>query len=109
MDWVKAFDGAVTVADKNFTIVYMNDKAVSEFQKYGGAALIGKNLLDCHNPDSCEMIKQILETCLPNVYISEKSDGRRKIIHQSCWKEDGIIKGLVEVSVYLSELSEGIS
>jgi len=47
-EWVDGFGGAVTVCDREGTILYMNDKAVVTFAKYGGRELIGRNLLDCH-------------------------------------------------------------
>ena len=101
INWVEEFDGAVTICDTNFKIIYMNQRSVNEFAKYGGADLLGQNLLDCHNPQSCEKIKEILQTGDANSYSKVKSDGRTKVIHQSCWRENGIIKGLVEISFYL--------
>lgn len=100
-NWMDAFDGAITLCDTNFTIIYMNNRSVEEFEKYGGAKLLGTNLLECHNSQSVEKIKEILETGISNSYIKEKSNGRRKVIHQSVWKEQDEVKGLVEISFYL--------
>ena len=44
--WIKEFPGAVTVCDSLGIIIEMNDKAAGTFEKDGGYALIGKNLLD---------------------------------------------------------------
>ena len=41
---------AVVVCDLDHTILYMNPAAVVDYGKYGGAALLGKSLLACHNP-----------------------------------------------------------
>ena len=100
-DWVKEFDGAVTVCDKNFIILYMNDNSIKDFEKYGGKKLIGQNLLDCHNEHSREMIKQQMVAGKPHSYIKEKKGGRKKVIHQSPWLKNGTISGLVEISFYL--------
>lgn len=43
---------AVTIADAAYRIVFMNDLAVEHYGSRGGAALIGTNLLDCHNAES---------------------------------------------------------
>jgi PAS domain-containing protein len=43
---------AVTVADEEYRIVFMNDLAIEHYGSRGGAALIGTNLLDCHNAES---------------------------------------------------------
>lgn len=100
-DWVKEFNGAVTVCNEDLIIVYMNDTAIKEFEKYGGEKLIGTSLLDCHNEKSQQMIKAQLSTGRENTYIKEKKDGRKKVIHQSPWRKNNKILGLVEMSFYL--------
>ena len=40
---------AVVICDLDHTIIYMNPAAVVDYKKYGGAALLGKSLLNCHN------------------------------------------------------------
>ncbi len=47
--WVKEAPLAVTVADETGTIIEMNDWSVDTFEKYGGKALIGKNINDVHS------------------------------------------------------------
>ncbi len=101
MDWVKEMNGAITVCDENFIIVDMNDRSIEEFKKYGGKELIGQNLLECHNPQSKAMLKELMKTGNSHSYQRTKSDGRVKVIHQTPWREKGKIKGLVEISFYL--------
>jgi PAS domain-containing protein len=43
---------AVTIADEEYRIVFMNDLAIEHYGSRGGAGLIGTNLLDCHNAES---------------------------------------------------------
>jgi PAS domain S-box-containing protein len=50
---------AVTIADEEFRIVFMNDLAIEHYGYGGGAALIGTNLLDCHNPESQTELHQM--------------------------------------------------
>lgn len=50
----------VVICDTEHIIVYMNPAACEHYRKYGGSALVGKNLLACHNERSGEMIKKIL-------------------------------------------------
>lgn len=100
-DWVKEFDGAVTVCNTDFIIVYMNDVAIKEFEKYGGEGLIGQSLLACHNPNSCDTIKAQMLTGKTHSYIKTKKDGRKKLIRQSAWTQKGKICGLVELSFYI--------
>lgn len=52
---------AVVICDKEHKIIYMNSAACENYSKWGGADLLGKNLLECHNTKSQEMIKKIVE------------------------------------------------
>ncbi len=50
----------VVICDMDHTIVYMNPVACRHYEKWGGQALLGKDLLNCHNEKSREQIKKIL-------------------------------------------------
>lgn len=52
---------AVVICDLDHTIIYMNPVACERYAKYGGGELVGKSLLKCHNPKSCEMILKVIE------------------------------------------------
>lgn len=52
---------AVVICDLNHIIIYMNPAAVVDYKKYGGASLLGKSLLACHNPHSVEAIRKVVE------------------------------------------------
>jgi len=96
--WVKEIPVAVTVADCDGVILEMNDKAIKTFEKYGGKSLIGKNLCDCHQAQSNEIIKQIIETGEKHIYTIEK-DGLKKMIYQSPWFKKGKCAGIIEISL----------
>lgn len=51
---------SVVLCDLAHTIVYMNPAAISNYSKWGGAELVGKNLKNCHNPRSGEIIDQVV-------------------------------------------------
>lgn len=51
---------AVVICDTDHKIIYMNPAACEAYEKYGGAALLGKDLLECHNERSREMIQRVL-------------------------------------------------
>ena len=42
-------------------IIYMNPAAIKDYVKWGGADLIGRSLLACHNDKSKEMIKRVVD------------------------------------------------
>ena len=57
--------GPVVICDLNHQILYMNPTACVRYGKRGGAALIGKSLLNCHNSKSNELLsgfKQVKKT-----------------------------------------------
>lgn len=49
---------AVVICSLEHEIIYMNPAAVARYEKWGGQALIGKSLLDCHSPQSVESIQK---------------------------------------------------
>ena len=70
-EWANEMNCAVTVCDTKGVILYMNEKACRTFAKHGD--LIGKNLFDCHNPQSQAKIRELLETGGVNAYTIEKN------------------------------------
>ena len=50
---VELDEAAVVLCDVNHKIIYMNPAAIKRYAKRGGAKLLGRNLLDCHNENSC--------------------------------------------------------
>ena len=100
--WVDEFQGAVTVCDDRGIIVEMNEKAVETFQKDGGRALIGSDVLACHPDPARSKLARLLESRERNVYTIEKR-GVRKLIYQAPWYRDGEFAGVVELSLDLPE------
>jgi transcriptional regulator with PAS, ATPase and Fis domain len=96
--WLNEFPGAVTVCDERGTIIEMNEKAVSTFEKDGGRALIGTDLRACHPEPARSKVDALFTTRRPNVYTIRKQ-GIRKLIYQSPWYRDGEFAGIVELSL----------
>ena len=94
--WSEEMNCAVTVCDTEGIILYMNEKARQTFARHGD--LIGKNMFDCHSPASQAMIRELLATGGTNAYTIEK-EGLHKVIYQTAWRENGVVKGLVEISM----------
>ena len=98
MDWQKELPAAITICDVDGKIIYLNEKSTETFKDDGGYKLIGQNLFACHSNESNEKIKQIIAEQKPNTYTIEKA-GKKKLIHQTPWYENGELKGLVEFSI----------
>ena len=95
--WIKEFPAAVTICDTEGNILEMNDKAAQTFEKDGGRALIGKNMLDCHPDPARGKVERLMDDKQKNVYTIEKK-GIKKLIYQSPWYKDGKYAGFAELS-----------
>ena len=51
----------VVLCNLEHEIIYMNPAAIKDYVKWGGADLIGRSLLACHNDKSKEMIKRVVD------------------------------------------------
>ena len=71
---------AVTVADQDYRILFMNDLAIEHYATSGGEKLVGTNLLDCHNAKSQAQIREMYARyragdLIPNRYHKDEGDG----------------------------------
>lgn len=99
-DWAEELDCAVTVCDTDGIILYMN--ARSRQVNADGASMVGQSLIPCHNERSRAIIAHMLATGESNSYTISKR-GQRKFIHQTPWRRDGKICGLVEFSIVIPD------
>ena len=100
-NWQEEFDAAITIIDRDFKILSMNDKSAEVNAKWGGKALIGQDIRACHQESSVRIIEHILATGEPHTYTIEKQ-GIHKLIYQAPWREQGTIVGIVEISIEIS-------
>jgi len=100
--WVKEFTAAIVVCDTKGVILEMNDEAIKANQDDGGEKLIGSNLLDCHPEPARTKVVQLLESRQANVYTIQKK-GKKKLIHQTPWYQNGKYSGIVELSLEIPE------
>ncbi len=57
---IDADEAPVVICDLSHTVLYMNPAAVKRYEKRGGAALIGRSLMGCHNADSNDKIERVI-------------------------------------------------
>ncbi len=62
---------AIVICNLAHEIIYMNPAAVARYGKQGGQALVGQSLLDCHNPQSVELIQKVI------LWFEERTDHNR--------------------------------
>lgn len=80
---------AVVICNLNHEIIYMNPAACERYGKHGGAALIGKNLLNCHNDESKEMIFKVIDW-----FKADKSNNRVFAYHNEKENKDAYMVAL---------------
>lgn len=100
IQWAEQMNCAVTVCDAEGVILFMNEKARATFAKHGD--LIGKNLFECHSEASCNKIRHMLATGESNSYTIDKA-GVKKMIYQTPWRRQGVIAGMVEISMVIPQ------
>ena len=100
LEWFEQLPCSVTVCDKRYKILYMNERSAEVNSKEGGKALIGENLIDCHPPEAQEKLKKVMTSGRPNVYTIEKR-GVKKLVYQCHWRKEGRVRGLVEFTFEL--------
>lgn len=102
---------AIVICDINHRIIYMNPAACNRYSNRGGASLIGKSLLDCHNNESVNMINKIIEwfqaSELHNrmyMYYNEKEN--KDVYMIALRDEQGALLGYYEKHEYRSRETE---
>jgi transcriptional regulator with PAS, ATPase and Fis domain len=97
-NWVEEFPGMISVCDTEGIILAMNRNEIEHYKDKGGEKLIGTNLFDCHKERSVKIIKRLMETQKTRVYTVEEK-GKKELVIQSPWYQDGKYSGLVEIVV----------
>ena len=92
---------SITVCDTEGIIVAMNAASRDNFLKRGSGKLIGTSLFECHPESANNTIRHLLSTESSQTYITENK-GRKRLIHQGPWYNNGIMAGLVETIIDLS-------
>lgn len=96
---------AVVICNLEDEIIYMNPSAVARYAKWGGQALIGKSIFDCHNPKSAEMIKKIVlwfaKSKDNNILYTTHNEKENKDVYMVALRdEDGTLIGYYEKHEY---------
>jgi len=100
--WIEEFPAAITVCDAEGIILAMNARAIATNADDGGAALVGRNVLDCHPEPARSLLSSMLASGQKNVYTVRKN-GIRKLVYQSPWYHHGAYAGFVELSLPIPE------
>ena len=94
---------AIVICDLQHIIIYMNLAAVKRYAKHGD--LLGKSLLDCHNDESNEKIKKVIEWFSTdkshNIVYTFRNEKENKDVYMVALRgEDGELIGYYEKHEY---------
>lgn len=96
-DYYKSINISITICDTEGIVVYQNKKSLATF-----GDKVGQSMMPCHQQRSQDIIHHLLDDAATNVYTIDKK-GVKKMIYQTPWFEDGVVKGLIEFSIVLPE------
>ena len=104
---------AVVLCNLEHTVVYMNPAAVDRYAKYGGMALVGKSLLNCHTTHANEMIKKVVawfrESKAHNlIYIFRNEKENKDVYMVALRDEAGKLIGYYEKHEYRDRETMGL-
>lgn len=96
---------AVVICDLSHTIVYMNPAAVTRYEKWGGKALLGQSLLNCHNAASRTMIQKVADWFRESkehnrIFTDHNSRENKDVYMVALRDEDGNLIGYYEKHEY---------
>ncbi len=96
---------AVVICNLAHEIIYMNPAAVVLNGKRGGAGLMGKSLLDCHNEESRRLIKKVVQWFQEDrehnrIYTFRNEKENKDVYMVALRKEDGTLIGYYEKHEY---------
>ncbi len=96
---------AVVICGLDHKIIYMNPAAVIRYAGRGGAGLVGKNLLECHNKQSQEQIKRVLswfqESTDHNIVYTSHNEKENKDVYMTALRDEaGTLIGYYEKHEY---------
>lgn len=82
----------IVICNLEHEIIYMNPGAIERYAQQGGAELLGKSLLDCHNERANEMIKRVLawfeESAEHNIIHTFKNKAENKDVYMVALRDD---------------------
>lgn len=101
----------LVLCDLSHIIVYMNPAAVKRYSKWGGASLLGKSLMDCHNEESRAGIRRIIGWFAQNpannrVYISYNEKENRDTYMIALRDDNDVLIGYYEKHEYRTPETE---
>lgn len=91
---------AIVICNLKNEIIYMNPAAIVHYSKWGGEKLIGQSIMECHNAESQEKMKQVVEwfaaSSEHNIVYTFYNEKQNKDVYMVALRSDGKLIGYYE-------------
>ena len=92
---------SVVICNLEHAIIYMNPAAVERYGKRGGAGIVGQSIFACHNRQSEELIRQVVDwfaesTAHNRIYTFHNEKENRDVYMIALRDEAGTLIGYYE-------------
>ena len=92
---------SVVICSLEHEIIYMNPAAVERYGKRGGAGIVGQSIFACHNRQSEELIRQVVDwfaesTAYNRIYTFHNEKENRDVYMIALRDEAGTLIGYYE-------------
>lgn len=94
--WLEELPCSVMICDKNYKILYMNEKSAEDHAKDGGRKMVGTDLMECHPPEAQAKMRKMLASGRSNVYTMQLKR-KKKLVYQCQWKKGRSVGGLFQL------------
>lgn len=95
---------SIVICNLKHEIIYMNPAAIANYAKRGGEKLVGRSLLECHNPESRARIQQVVDWFAAdeshNIVYTFHNEKQNKDVYMVPLREDGKLIGYYEKHEY---------
>ena len=101
----------IVICNLQHEIVYMNPAAIARYENWGGKDLLGKSLLNCHNPQSVKRIHEVIDwflTCREHNRIYTFRNENKDVYMIALRDENGTLIGYYEKHEYRNVEAEGL-
>jgi len=91
---------SIVICNLRHEIIYMNPAAVEKYSKRGGETLIGQSIMDCHNAESQDKMKKVVEwfAASPehNIVYTFYNEKQNKDVYMVALRAEGELIGYYE-------------
>jgi len=91
---------AIVICNLKHEIIYMNPAAREHYSKWGGEKLMGQSIMKCHNAESQEKMKQVVEwfaaSSEHNIVYTFYNEKQNKDVYMVALRSDGKLIGYYE-------------